>query len=336
MQTLSHQQIITSLKTHYQIEVRSISPLHLGADINASVFLVKAHDETPFFLKIRQKDSDNSVAILTFLQESGVKQIIPPIKTIGGSSAQKVNSMSLTLYPFIQGKDGFEKVLTETQWISLGKTLKQIHELHVPASIKSLLCCESFSATKREIVRGLFSSTSLKAGAEGAVAEKFQEFVEEKKTVILKLLDLSEHYANVLSNQSHLFVLCHSDIHGGNILMSEQGDLYIVDWDDAIMAPKERDLMFIGGGVGGVWNKASEITSFYQGYGSANINKTLLAYYRYERIIEDIAEYSQLFLDPKSQNQNCDIAYRHFIAQFDPDGVVEIAFKTEVEVDELL
>lgn len=33
----------------------------------------------------------------------------------------------------------------------------------------------------------------------------------------------------------------------------------IVDWDEPIMAPKERDLMFIGGGVANVWNDPSEI-----------------------------------------------------------------------------
>ena len=30
--------------------------------------------------------------------------------------------------------------------------------------------------------------------------------------------------------------------------------------------PKERDLMFIGGGVANVWNKPHEETLFYKGY----------------------------------------------------------------------
>lgn len=41
--------------------------------------------------------------------------------------------------------------------------------------------------------------------------------------------------------------------------------LYIVDWDDPIIAPKERDLMFIGGGVANVWNERHEEVSFYRG-----------------------------------------------------------------------
>ena len=31
------------------------------------------------------------------------------------------------------------------------------------------------------------------------------------------------------------------------MLIHENSDIYIVDWDEPIMAPKERDLMFIGG-----------------------------------------------------------------------------------------
>ncbi len=60
-------------------------------------------------------------------------------------------------------------------------------------------------------------------------------------------------------------MLCHSDIHGGNVLIAENDALYIVDWDEPIMAPKERDLMFIGGGIANVWNKPHEEESFLPG-----------------------------------------------------------------------
>jgi spectinomycin phosphotransferase len=327
MQTLFYQQVIAYIRTHYQIAVYSVSPLFLGADINASVFLVKARDETTYFLKIRRKDPGHSGAILTFLHESEVRQIIPPIKTIGGATVQKMNSLSLTLYPFIQGKGGFEQELTKNQWGILGKTLKQIHELSVSALIKDLLRHEIFSSTSRETVQSLLLSNQ---EAKDELAEKFLDFIEAKKKIILGLLDRSDRFAHTLRNQSHHFVLCHSDLHAGNVLMNESGELYIIDWDDAIMAPKERDLMFIGGGVGNVWNRETEAISFYQGYGNTSINRMLLAYYRCERIIEDIVDYSRQFLDPRVQYKDGGkAAYHYFVTQFDPGGVVEIALKTQ-------
>jgi spectinomycin phosphotransferase len=59
-------------------------------------------------------------------------------------------------------------------------------------------------------------------------------------------------------------------------LVNGNNSIYIVDWDDPVMAPKERDLMFIGGGVANVWNKLHEEESFYRGYGRAEINTKLL------------------------------------------------------------
>ena len=91
-------------------------------------------------------------------------------------------------------------------------------------------------------------------------------------------------------------MLCHSDIHAGNVLIDGNNTIYIVDWDEPIMAPKERDLMFIGGGVGNVWNKPHEEKLFYKGYGKTEVDSTILAYYRHERIVEDIALYSQELL----------------------------------------
>lgn len=64
---------------------------------------------------------------------------------------------------------------------------------------------------------------------------------------IRRLVDRAEQLGQKLQGQTHKFVLCHSDIHGGNVLIEGNDSIYIVDWDDPIKAPKERDLMFIGG-----------------------------------------------------------------------------------------
>ena len=89
--------------------------------------------------------------------------------------------------------------------------------------------------------------------------------------------------------------------------------------------------MFIGGGVGNVWNKPHEEELFYMGYGKTKINPIILAYYRFERIVEDIAEYSQVLLLTTSGGEDRRVMYKHFKNMFEPSGVVEIAFKTDAE-----
>ena len=110
-------------------------------------------------------------------------------------------------------------------------------------------------------------------------------------------------------------------------MIGENDGLYIVDWDDPVMELKERDLMFIGGGVANAWDKPREENLFYQGYGEVEVNKAIIAYYRCARIVEDIVLYGQQMLLTKVQRQTGIIMYKQFVDQFNPDGVVDSALK---------
>jgi spectinomycin phosphotransferase len=131
------------------------------------------------------------------------------------------------------------------------------------------------------------------------------------------------------------FILCHTDIHGGNILISTDGqppvptgNLYVVDWDNPLLAPKERDLMFIGGGIDEIWKNEQDIAAFYKGYGKTEINIAALAYYRYERIIEDLAAFCEQLLLTDAGGADREQGYRWFISNFEPGQTIEIADKT--------
>ena len=51
--------------------------------------------------------------------------------------------------------------------------------------------------------------------------------------------------------------------------------------------------MFIGAGIGKGWDDPHGVERFYQGYGSGGVDPIGVAYYRYERIVEDVAAYCQ-------------------------------------------
>jgi spectinomycin phosphotransferase len=100
-----------------------------------------------------------------------------------------------------------------------------------------------------------------------------------------------------------------------------------VDWDEPILAPKERDLLFIGGGVGGIWNTEEEARWFYQGYGPTEIDLLALSYYRYERIVVDIAEDAEQIFGMQGSVEEQQKALGR-INQFLPNNVVDIAHQT--------
>jgi spectinomycin phosphotransferase len=325
---LSEKDILQVLKTHFGLEISELKVLSLGADMDALVFKAIANTALSYFIKIkRNNQQDISAVIVELLRNAGIKEIIPPIKTLEGRVNHQIEQCTVNVYPFIEGQDGFSRTLTNDQWITLGKTLKKIHVIKVSSDMQNHIRRESYSSKWRKQIPLIYKEIDNKPKGD-EFSLKFQEIMNEKRTEIYQLVNNAGVLSQKLQNEKHQFVLCHSDIHGGNVLLSDRGDLYIVDWDEPIMAPKERDLMFVGAGVANVWNKPEEEILFYKGYREVEINKEIIAYYRNERIIEDIAEYAEALLLYASSENDRAILLSHFTAMFVPQGVVDIALKT--------
>lgn len=325
---ISEQLIIDSLRIQYDIDVAILTCLDVGADIDASIYRAQPHNQQNYFVKVKKgRQEDVSSLITTFLCDSGIKNIIPTVKTVDGLATQSIDDFTMTVYPFVDGWNGFSCDLAEDQWLTLGKVTRQVHELKVPSSIQTNIRQESYSPQWRQGVRSFFPIINDEPRGD-EIAKKLQAFMKKHQAVIHRLVNQAEQLSQMVQGHSSQFVLCHSDLHAGNVLMDNSGAIYIVDWDSPIMAPKERDLMFIGGGVGNVWNRPTECEAFYRGYGQVEVNQTLLAYYRHDRILEDIAIYCQQLLLSSEGGQDRIKWYEALISQFEPQGVVEIAFET--------
>jgi len=328
-QSISDQRIIDCLNTDYGIKIATLTFIPLGADMDAAVYKAQTYDQASYFVKLKRGcHHDIGAIIQLLLHDAGIQQIFSPVKTNHGQTTQYIDDFTLIVYPFVEGQDGFSRDLTNDQWIILGKALRQVHEFHLPPLIKDQIKQESYAPKWREAVRSIYANIDAEEIVPDEIAFKLLTFMQEHRGTIQRLVNRAEQLAQKIQKQSPEFVLCHSDIHGGNVLLANDGALYLVDWDQPIMAPKERDLMFIGGGVANVWNRPHEEDFFYKGYGKAEINREILAYYRHERIVEDIALYSQQLLLTTDGGKDRPVMYQHFIDMFVPGGVVDIAFKT--------
>jgi len=155
-------------------------------------------------------------------------------------------------------------------------------------------------------------------------------FLRSKRAETLEVAKRAEQLARMVQDHRPEFVLCHSDIHGYNLLIDNQGALYIVDWDGLVFAPRERDLMFIGGGHGhSGYTPREEEAMFYQGYGETKINQIALVYYRYERIVKDIvADCDVIFLSEEGEEVQMG-ALEDLNNKFSPDSYIEIAYRSD-------
>ena len=88
--------------------------------------------------------------------------------------------------------------------------------------------------------------------------------------------------------------------------------------------------MYAGGGLmGNRRTPQQEEALFYRGYGRVQIDPRALAYYRYERIVQDIAVYCEQLLLTDKGGPDREQSLRYLMSNFLPNSTIEIAYKSD-------
>jgi spectinomycin phosphotransferase len=163
-------------------------------------------------------------------------------------------------------------------------------------------------------------------GAPTPIAARHASFWIANADRIESLLARAQVLGRQLQGKRFEHILCHSDIHAANILVCGDGRIWLVDWDGPIIAPRERDLLFVvGSKIAGEVTPREEAL-FFQGYGPVEIDPVALAYFRYERIIEDIGEFGRtIFLQGGISEETRAATVRLVLGCFEPGGDIDRA-----------
>jgi spectinomycin phosphotransferase len=320
--------IIFHLLKQYELSIAQLEFLPLGADSGTAVYRALTEEGNAYFLKLRKGFSEITVTVPLFLKSLGRQEIIVPIETKSKHSWAVFGEYKMILYPFIEGKDGFDRELTDHHRQTLGTALRSIHTAQLPPVLWRSIPQESFSPQWRERLKSFQELVEARV-FDDATAAKLAEFMKSKRDDISRLVRRTEELASDVQSKPLELGLCHTDFHGGNILIGDDEQLYIVDWDNPLLAPKERDLMFIGGGIDGIWKGKREEAVFYKGYSKPDINLAALAYYRYERVIEDLAVTGEQLLLTDEGGADRERSYGWFASNFEPGQTIEIAERTD-------
>jgi spectinomycin phosphotransferase len=143
---------------------------------------------------------------------------------------------------------------------------------------------------------------------------------------VLAFIHRAEELGRVIRSRALPVVLCHGDMHAGNVLVREDGSLSVVDWDEPIFAPRERDRALIGGAFGGSGLTPEEQRAqFMRGYGETPVSREAIAHYRHERIVADIAAFCEQIYRSEDRREDREQAFRWLVSSFDRGGAMELA-----------
>ncbi len=319
--------LVACLQEEYALPVARIAFMPLGVDQNTAVYQAITDADTPYFVKLRSGDfSEIAVTVPRHLSDQGIREIIAPRITRNGQLWADLPPFKVILYPYIAGRDGYAVDLTDRQWIAFGAAVRRIHTVSLPPELAQRIPRETYTPRWRASVRALLAHAEEKEFAE-PVAAATAALLRSRRAEICDLVDRTERLAEALQARAPEATLCHTDLHAGNIMLAADEALYIVDWDTPLLAPKERDLMFAGGGQFGSRRSAREEEAlFYQGYGQTALDPYALAYYRYERIVEDIAVFCEQLLLSDAGGADRPQALHYLASNFLPGGTIEIAY----------
>jgi len=264
-----------ALRREFAIEARALERVHRGIDTEAAGMRVRAADGRDWFAKLRRgRFAESALALAAHLAESGIREVVGPIATVGGRRTASLGELELAVYPFADGANGLDVGLSEAHWLALGRALWRIHAVALPPALAARIRRDTptrFAGTLRELL-----------------AQSAPPFAAHRARLEHALERIERGFADLRARPRAL-VPCHSDIHAANLLLASDGALAIVDWDEPILAPPERDLVFIGGGYYG--NRCApeqEEALFRKGYGDVAIDRGVVASYRCERVVEDL------------------------------------------------
>lgn len=322
---IKDEKIIAALNQNYSIQANHLEFLPIGNDASAFSYRVETQNGDLHFLKLKRNLSNLAgLFVPRFLNDHEIEQVVAPLPTKTQRLIVEIEEFSLILYPFITGKEAMKVGMTDAQWTEFGSTLKRIHTTHLTENMLQIVRRESFIPKWGSLVKALHQQVNAQ-NYDDPYQKQLALLWKKNNETIQTVMERTEQMGRCLQQAEPEFFLCHADIHTANILITPQQHMFIVDWDGALLAPRERDLMFV--------LELKEENLFFKGYGSVQINPLALAYYRYEWCVQEFADYGErVFLMTDAGENTKRDAVEKFMELFERGDVVDAALKTPIDI----
>lgn len=310
-----------------------------GADAAARAWRVVTRDERRLFLKVRSGVRPAAILLPRLLHDIGMPEPVAALTSTTGEGWLEVGGWTAVVMPLVEGPTALEAGLDLAGWQELGVFAARLHGLALTPDVRAALSVDSFgpAATNhaREIDGRMDALDPVRLDAESTAV---RDGWLARRRRIRRLIEISETLAASIRARDQArvaasLVACHADLHTGNVLIEPGGRIRVVDWDESILAPRERDLMFVRGSVVAGRVTDEQADAFETGYGPYRVDRELLAHYRVDWAVQDVSGYAwEVLYRPDRDPPTRPRARRRFEGQFDAGGQVDGAFTVAAEL----
>lgn len=231
-----------------------------------------------YLLKVRSGPLyEPGCLVPAYLSDQGITSVVAPLPTSNHELWARIAGWAVIVYPFLEGETSW-RGMTDEQWRETGSIFKQIHQVLPPSSGFESLRKETFDPTGYAQWIRMFETHHLHAsGRESPARHTLRSSWIANQTTINAVMASLEKLAAALQRRDLPSVICHADLHPANLLRDRTGHVFVIDWDEVMLAPKERDFLFIKESSDDSETLPGAPT-FFQGYGQVDIDWVALSY----------------------------------------------------------
>ena len=284
------------LHQQYNIDIENLTLVHKG--FVGYCYIVDCANSDRYFLKlyddsrlgrINASRLDFYLPLTWNLHHKGILPNVPyPIKTRNGHLKTDFEGQPLVLFNFIDGKMvGWEDPLPDHILMKLASMVGIFHRSTPEIGIEFDYVEDFGIPFEDDMINGL-NALENTTSRDSWGKQELRKLLLPRRDEILGYLDRLKELQKVARIIEKDKVLCHTDLHGGNLIINDQGDLYILDWEGAMIAPPEHDLFFCA------WEDRFVdlfLPNYQREFGPAELDSNVFGFYYYRRNLEDLTDW---------------------------------------------
>jgi len=338
------QSLISWVREDFGLDLAAVDRVDLGADNNADLWRCAAPDGRSYAVKLSGGGTPAGLVAAAHLARNGVEGVPAPLTAADGRVWSERAGRRLSVVPWVSDRVGAGS-MTPEHWRNFGALLARVHAAPVTGDV-ALLPRETYTherwvASIRFVHRKLGLPVPRHGpddvdGPDGDMGGGYDHVSEAVAKLwapaadgVMALVARADALGAQLRARQAPGVVCHADPHLNNVLLGDDGQVWLIDWDDATLAPRELDLMLLLGGMGKFGPRTEEEHSLlFGGYGPVEPDHDLVVYFRCRRAIEDVCDWAVQSLDAERWTVPEREEFLEIVrSTLRPDGIVALALR---------
>jgi len=293
--------LLAWVREDFGIPLIGVQPTGLGADARAATFVGETGDGSRYAVKASVVPQLGLV-VADFLAAQGVQGVPPPLRTRDGALIAARSGQQLSVAPWVGQRRALDGGMDQAQWRGLGRLLAQVHTTDAHEPVLAVLPSEGPDPGRLVERARAMPERLAQCSVDEVLLQELRDLWGANRARVLAVSDRAESLATSPAWATTRPVVCHADPHAGNIVLGPDGEVWLLDWDDAVLAPREADLMFaLGGVLAFAPITADEQRAFFEGYGATDWDTDLMGYFQCVRAIDDLLSWSEEVLASAQQ-----------------------------------